>query len=136
MNTRVETKHLFNENISPNIKKLVMMKRSGLPLTEGEKLELELFNEMVSVVQPTPKHTRDRDISSMRLKGDYEPLDLDDEDDDDFYEDLRELMDELGLETQDEEEEEELDLEQVVKELEEDLMLDEILQEMGYEPTY
>ena len=138
MNTRVETKHLFNENISPNIKKLVMMKRSGLPLTEGEKLELELFNEMVSVVQPTPKHTRDRDISSMRLKGDYEPLDLDDEDDDDFYEDLRELMDELGLKTQevDEEEEEELDLEQVVKELEEDLMLDEILQEMGYEPTY
>lgn len=136
MNTRVETKHLFNENISPNIKKLVMMKRSGLPLTEGEKLELELFNEMVSVVQPTPKHTRDRDISSMRLKGDYDPIDLDDEDDDDFYEDLRELMDELGLETQDEEEEEELDLEQVVKELEEDLMLDEILQEMGYEPTY
>ena len=60
MNTRVETKHLFNENISPNIKKLVMMKRSGLPLTEGQKLELELFNEMVSVVQPTPKHTRDR----------------------------------------------------------------------------
>lgn len=135
MNTRVETKHLFNENISPNIKKLVMMKRSGLPLTEGQKLELELFNEMVSVVQPTPKHTRDRDISSMRLKGDYDPIDLDDEDDDDFYEDLRELMDELGLETQ-EEEEEELDLEQVVKELEEDLMLDEILQEMGYEPTY
>lgn len=138
MNTRVETKHLFNENISPNIKKLVMMKRSGIPLTEKQKLELELFNEMVSVVQPTPKHTRDRDISSMRLKGDYEPLDLDDEDDDDFYEDLRELMDELGLKTQevDEEEEEELDLEQVVKELEEDLMLDEILQEMGYEPTY
>lgn len=136
MNTRVETKHLFNENIHPHIKKLVMMKRSGIPLTEEQKLDLELFNEMVSVVQPTPKHTRDRDISSMRLKGDYEPLDLDDEDDDDFYEDLRELMDELGLETQDEEEEEELDLEQVVKELEEDLMLDEILQEMGYEPTY
>ena len=136
MNTRVETKHLFNENIHPHIKKLVMMKRSGIPLTEEQKLELELFNEMVSVVQPTPKHTRDRDISSMRLKGDYDPIDLDDEDDDDFYEDLRELMDELGLETQDEEEEEELDLEQVVKELEEDLMLDEILQEMGYEPTY
>ena len=136
MNTRVETKHLFNENIHPHIKKLVMMKRSGIPLTEEQKLDLELFNEMVSVVQPTPKHTRDRNISSMRLKGDYEPLDLDDEDDDDFYEDLRELMDELGLETQDEEEEEELDLEQVVKELEEDLMLDEILQEMGYEPTY
>ena len=136
MNTRVETKHLFNENIHPHIKKLVMMKRSGIPLTEEQKLELELFNEMVSVVQPTPKHTRDRNISSMRLKGDYDPIDLDDEDDDDFYEDLRELMDELGLETQDEEEEEELDLEQVVKELEEDLMLDEILQEMGYEPTY
>lgn len=136
MNTRVETKHLFNENIHPHIKKLVMMKRSGIPLTEEQKLDLELFNEMVSVVQPTPKHTRDRNISSMRLKGDYEPLDLDDEDDDDFYEDLRELMDELGLETQEEEEEEELDLEQVVKELEEDLMLDEILQEMGYEPTY
>ena len=136
MNTRVETKHLFNENIHPHIKKLVMMKRSGIPLTEEQKLDLELFNEMVSVVQPTPKHTRDRDISSMRLKGDYDPIDLDDEDDDDFYEDLRELMDELGLETQDEEEEEELDLEQVVKELEEDLMLDEILQEMGYEPTY
>jgi hypothetical protein len=115
-----------------------MMKRSGLPLTEEQKLELELFNEMVSVVQPTPKHTRDRDISSMRFKGDYDPIDLDDEDDDDFYEDLRELMDKLGLETQevDEEEEEELDLEQVVKELEEDLMLNDILEEMGYEPTY
>ena len=136
MNTRVETKHLFNENIHPHIKKLVMMKRSGIPLTEEQKLDLELFNEMVSVVQPTPKHTRDRNISSMRLKGDYEPLDLDDEDDDDFYEDLRELMDELGLETQEVDEEEEEELEQVVKELEEDLMLDEILQEMGYEPTY
>ena len=136
MNTRVETKHLFNENIHPHIKKLVMMKRSGIPLTEEQKLDLELFNEMVSVVQPTPKHTRDRNISSMRLKGDYEPLDLDDEDDDDFYEDLRELMDELGLETQEVDEEEEDELEQVVKELEEDLMLDEILQEMGYEPTY
>jgi DNA replication initiation complex subunit (GINS family) len=70
----------------------------------------------------------------MRLKGDYDPIDLDDEDDDDFYEDLRELMDELGLETQ--EEEDELNLEEVIRDLEEDLMLDEILQEMGYEPTY
>ena len=138
MNTRVETKHLFNENIHPHIKKLVMMKRSGLPLTEEQKLDLELFNEMVSIVQPTPKHTRDRDISSMRLKGDYVPIDPDDEDDHDFYEDLRELMDELGLETQEveEEEEDELDLEEVIRDLEEDLMLDEILQEMGYEPTY
>ena len=135
MNTRVETKHLFNENIHPHIKKLVMMKRSGIPLTEEQKLDLELFNEMVSVVQPTPKHTRDGNISSMKLKGDYEPLDLDD---DDFYEDLRELMDELGLETQevDEEEEDELDLEEVIKDLEEDLILNDILQEMGYEPTY
>ena len=137
MNTRVETKHLFNENIHPHIKKLVMMKRSGIPLTEEQKLDLELFNEMVSVVQPTPKHTRDRNISSMKLKGDYEPLDLDDEDDD-FYEDLRELMDELGLETEDvdEDDEDELDLEEVIKDLEEDLILNDILQEMGYEPTY
>ena len=60
------------------------------------------------------------------------------EDMDDFYEDLQELMDELGLETQevDEEEEEELDLEEVIKDLEEDLMLNDILKEMGYEPTY
>ena len=137
MNTRVETKHLFNENIHPHIKKLVMMKRSGIPLTEEQKLDLELFNEMVSVVQPTPKHTRDWNISSMRLKGDYEPLDLDDEDEDDFYEDLRELMDELGLETEDvdEDDEDELDLEEVIKDLEEDLILNDILQEMGYEPT-
>ena len=45
MNTRIETKHLFSENTSPDIKRLVMMKRSGIPLNENQQKRLERFSE-------------------------------------------------------------------------------------------
>ena len=34
---RTETKHLFNEQVSPNIKALVLKKRAGIQLTEREQ---------------------------------------------------------------------------------------------------
>ena len=33
---RIETKHLFSESVSPNIKRLILKRRSGIPLTERE----------------------------------------------------------------------------------------------------
>ena len=42
MNTRIETKHLFSENTSPYIKRLVLMKRSGIELSERDKRKKQL----------------------------------------------------------------------------------------------
>ena len=48
---RTETKHLFNEGVSPNIKSLILKSRAGLPLNENEKRKLNGFNESVSMVE-------------------------------------------------------------------------------------
>jgi len=106
MNTRVETKHLMSESTSPYIKRLVLMKRSGIPLDENQKRKLEKFNESVSMVQPSKYHDRLKPQTST-LKS-LEDMDMDDE----F--DLQELIDELESEMEDE------------------VDLDEILEEMGF----
>ncbi len=38
---RIESKHLFSENISPFVKSLVMKRRAGIQLTEREERRLE-----------------------------------------------------------------------------------------------
>ena len=38
---RIESKHLFSENISPFVKSLVMNRRAGIQLTEREERRLE-----------------------------------------------------------------------------------------------
>ena len=45
--SRIETKHLFSENTSPNIKRIVMMKRSGIPISkrDEEKLRINAENQ-------------------------------------------------------------------------------------------
>jgi hypothetical protein len=106
MNTRVETKHLMSESTSPYIKRLVLMKRSGIPLDEKQKRKLEQFNEVVSMTEVPKYHNRMKSQTST-LKS------LEDLDDDDEI-DLQELIDELESEMEDE------------------VDLDEILEEMGF----
>ena len=54
----IETKHLFNEGVSPHIKSLILKRRAGIKLTENEESKLKRFSESVSIVSPTPLHQR------------------------------------------------------------------------------
>jgi len=102
---RIETKHLFNEGVSPHIKSLVMKRRAGIKLTEKEESKLKRFSESVSMVE-IPKNRTQVQLP----KPIEEPKSFDDLDDEDEL-DLQELIDELML----------------------DMELQEILEEMGYE---
>lgn len=111
---RIESKHLFSENISPFVKSIILKKRAGIKLTEQETRRLELeskrLNETVSVVQPSKYHDRNSPTSRLLQTWGKEDEDLDDE------VDLEEILREMGY---GEDEEEVIDL-------------DEILKEMGY----
>jgi len=102
---RIETKHLFNEGVSPHIKSLVMKRRAGIKLTDKEESKLKRFSESVSMVE-IPKNRTQVQLP----KPIEEPKSFDDLDDEDEL-DLQELIDELML----------------------DMELQEILEEMGYE---
>ncbi|MDB4172769.1 hypothetical protein N9761_05790 [Flavobacteriaceae bacterium] len=54
---RTETKHLFNEEVSPNIKSLILKTRAGIILNENEKRKLNRFNESVSMKE-IPKNPK------------------------------------------------------------------------------
>lgn len=101
---RVETKYLFSEGVSPNIKRIVLMKRAGLTLTEQDEKNLKRFNETVSVITPSPHHQRTVKLPISKDQDIESDVDLDDE----------------------------FDLEELIQELEDEMILDEILKEMGY----
>lgn len=105
---RIETKHLFNEGVSPHIKSLVMKRRAGISLTEKEERKLKRFSESVSMVSPTA-HSHKMGLQTPP-KPIEEPKSFDDLEDDEEL-DLQELIDELIL----------------------DMELQEILEQMGYE---
>ena len=98
--SRIETKHLFSENTSPNIKRIVMMKRSGIPISKRDEEKLKRFSESVSMTLPPPKHERDRVQKSMIRNGN-DISDIEDEFEDDI--DLDEILREMGYEEEDEE---------------------------------
>ena len=98
--SRIETKHLFSENTSPNIKRIVMMKRSGIPISKRDEEKLKRFSESVSMTLPPPKHERDRVQKSMIWNGN-DISDIEDEFEDDI--DLDEILREMGYEEEDEE---------------------------------
>lgn len=102
---RIETKHLFNEGVSPHIKSLVMKRRAGIKLTEKEESKLKRFSESVSMVE-IPKNRTQVQLP----KQIEEPKSFDDLDDD-----------------------EELDLEELIEDFMFEMELQEILEEMGYE---
>lgn len=104
---RIETKHLFNEGVSPHIKSLILKRRAGIKLTENEERKLKRFSESVSIVSPTPLHQRQVKLPISNTHD----LEFDVELEDDEELDLQELIDEFMLEVE----------------------LDEILKEMGYE---
>ena len=102
---RIETKHLFNEGVSPHIKSLVMKRRAGIKLTDKEESKLKRFSESVSMVE-IPKNRTQVQLP----KPIEEPKSFDDLDDD-----------------------EELDLEGLIEDFMFEMELQEILEEMGYE---
>lgn len=87
---------LKDENVSPNVKRMVLKERAGIPLTEREKKKLK--REVVSMVEPPKYHNRIKATTSAlkSMEDDEEELDL------------QELIDEL---------EEELTLEDILKEM-------------------
>jgi len=102
---RIETKHLFNEGVSPHIKSLVMKRRAGIKLTDKEESKLKRFSESVSMVE-IPKNRTQVQLP----KPIEEPKSFDDLDDD-----------------------EELDLEGLIEDFMLEMELQEILKQMGYE---
>ena len=98
--SRIETKHLFSENTSPNIKRIVMMKRSGIPISKRDEEKLKRFSESVSMTLPPPKHERDRVQKSMIWNGN-DISDIEDEFEDEV--DLDEILKEMGYDEDDEE---------------------------------
>jgi hypothetical protein len=98
--SRIETKHLFSENTSPNIKRIVMMKRSGIPISKRDEEKLNRFSESVSMTLPKPKHERDRVQKSMIWNGN-DISDIEDEFEDEV--DLDEILKEMGYDEDDEE---------------------------------
>lgn len=126
MNTRIETKHLFSENTSPDIKRLVMMKRSGIPLNENQQKRLERFSES----KWNEKNNTDEeeiDLDEILREMGYSDDDYSDIPDRDDYIDmigirkgeLKELIRQMVREYFDEtfESPEELDLNQIIENL-------------------
>ena len=95
---RTETKHLFNEGVSPNIKSLILKSRAGLPLNENEKRKLNGFNESVSMVEipknrkgvVPKKHTQEPNEDEIDLETILIELGYGDTDDlrDDYHEEV------------------------------------------------
>lgn len=102
---RIETKHLFNEGVSPHIKSLVLKRRAGIKLTDKEESKLKRFSESVSMVEIPKNRTQVQLPKPIEEPKSFDELDWDDE------LDLQDLIDELML----------------------DMELQEILEEMGYE---
>jgi hypothetical protein len=99
---------LINENSSPYLKRLVLMKRAGITLSPRQ---LNKLNESVSMVHPPLKSERDRVQASMMKQfkdlDDDEELDLSELFDDEEYSD-EEIFDQILREMgygEDEEEE-------------------------------
>ena len=80
-----------DKNISPNRRRLRLMELSGIPLTDIQKKRI--LNESVSMVLPPLKHERDRVGNSMIWNGN-DISDIEDEDE----VDLDEILKEMGYE--------------------------------------
>ena len=77
-----------DKNVSPNQRRLRLMELSGVPITDIQKKRL--LSESVSMVLPPLKHERDRVGNSMIWNGN-DISDIEDEDEIDLDEILREM---------------------------------------------
>tara|TARA_B110000879_G_scaffold201180_1_gene275949 strand:- start:180 stop:590 length:411 start_codon:yes stop_codon:yes gene_type:complete len=126
---------LINENSSPYMKRLVLMKRAGIKLNCKQKKRLE---ESVSQILPPLKSERDRVQSSMMKQfKDIEEDDelelelMDDEDSDEDSELLDSILREMGYGEDDEEEyEPTIDMEDIPELTDEELEL--VIKELEY----
>ena len=133
MNTRVETKHLMSESTSPYIKRLVLMKRSGIPLDEKQKRKLEQFNEVVSMTEVPKYHNRTSPTGRlMKTFGkEDEEMDLGDSTEDEVREYIKDVVRQRFHEEMEEDDFSD-ELQEIIDELEDELEMDEILDELGY----
>ena len=126
---------LINENSSPYMKRLVLMKRAGIKLNCKQKKRLE---ESVSQILPPLKSERDRVQSSMMKQfkdiEDDDELELelmDNEDSDDDEKLLDSILREMGYGEDDEEEyEPTIDMEDIPELTDEELEL--VIKELEY----
>jgi hypothetical protein len=116
---RIESKHLFSENISPFVKSIILKRRAGIKLTEQEEnrfqRESRRLNEVVSMVEvpKNPISPTGRIANTFGNKKSIEDMDDDEEID------LDEILREMGY--YDNEEEDELsddELQKVLRDLE------------------
>ena len=119
---RIESKHLFSENISPFVKSIILKRRVGIKLTEQEEnrfqRESRRLNEVVSMVEvpKNPISPTGRIDNTFGNKKSIEDMDDDEEID------LDEILREMGY--YDNEEEDELffflddELQKVLRDLE------------------
>ena len=77
-----------DKHISPNQRRLRLMELSGVPITENQKKRI--LNESVSMILPPLKHERDRVQKSMIWNGN-DISDIEDEDEIDLDEILKEM---------------------------------------------
>ena len=64
---RIESKHLFSENISPFVKSLVMKRRAGIKLTEREERRLQKESNKINVTVGKPKRDDDYDEEFLEI---------------------------------------------------------------------
>lgn len=106
---RLDNKVLFGENTSPYVKSIILKRRAGIPLTEQEKQrfnrEVQKLHEMVGMVQTTKYH--DRMSPTARIAKTFANQKPFEELDDDEEIDLDEILREMGYEGEEESEEEE-----------------------------
>ena len=76
------------KNLSPNQRRIRLQELSGIPITEKQKKRI--LNESVSMVLPKPKHVRDSVTNSMIWNGN-DISDIEDEEEVDLDEILKEM---------------------------------------------
>jgi hypothetical protein len=64
---RIESKHLFSENISPLVKSLVMKRRAGIKLTEREERRLQKESYKINHSVGKPKRDDDYDEEFLEI---------------------------------------------------------------------
>ena len=124
---RIESKHLFSENVSPFVKSIILKKRAGITLTEQEKRRFEIesirLNESVVSMVELPKNS-DRLSPTQSLKNTFGKKKSFDELGDDEEIDLDEILRGMGYEVEEPEEEIDYLSDEEYKQILKDLGLD------------
>ena len=116
--------NLFCEGTSPQLKRLTLQKRAGLPLTKKEQQKL---NEVVSMVEPSKYHNR-----IVKMSKPIEEPSFNDIDDDEEI-DLDEILREMGYGEEEGLKPSEFELtDEELKSIQDELEDEEVNEDKGY----